>query len=94
MSLAPPHRAHSLAASPDLFCDFVAASPPSSRGIMPITPRDMSRDIDFEMLPCREGTHCLSCGQGPNDVERDLLPERSERVAWERRAKDAEGLPA
>ena len=51
----------------------------------------MSGATQLEPIPCREGTKCLSCNQGPNDVERDLLPERTERVAWERKAKDATG---
>ena len=47
--------------------------------------------MQLEHIPCREGLKCLSCNQGPNDIERDLLPERSERVAWERKAKDSTG---
>ena len=46
----------------------------------------------LEPVPCREGTTCLSCRQSPNDVERDLLPEKVEKVAWERKAKDSSGL--
>ena len=50
------------------------------------------RAMELEKIVTREGTRCLTCGQGPNDIERDLLPEKTERVAWERKAKDAEGL--
>ena len=45
----------------------------------------------LELVPCKEGTRCLSCHQTPNDIEKDLLPERVERVHWERKAKDTLG---
>ena len=35
---------------------------------------------------------CLSCGQGPDDFEKDLFPDQEIRVHWERRGKDSQGL--
>ena len=37
------------------------------------------------------GTRCDSCGQCPQDFDRDLLPEVSEYVAWARKGKDSSG---
>ena len=34
---------------------------------------------------------CLTCGQSPDDLEKDLLPEKECKVAWERKARDASG---
>lgn len=37
---------------------------------------------------------CDSCLQSPNDWEKDLLPDRQQKVHWEKKAKDASGLPS
>lgn len=42
----------------------------------------------FQIMEVR----CLSCGQGPEDFEKDLFPEQETRVHWERKGKDSQGL--
>ena len=37
------------------------------------------------------GVVCISCGQSPDDDEKDLLPEQCVKLHWEKRSKDSQG---